>query len=444
MARPTGSNDKHKRKSKSFWLLGEEELLVSHCGNMTAKQLSILLNKSKSAILNKLRQLGIHRIGYKSWYKIPDDIALLNGKTGVYALYNTITYKYYIGSSSDIGVRLYNHIMKLRKNKHENKSLQLEYSEPNFCVLLLKQCDDKDLIKLEEQFIKLLRGYVYNTYIQCVVLPPIEIIKDKFWKKVIVTDKQEDCWLWTGVVRKNDGYGSFSHGRHNDFAAHRIAYYIHYQKNPNGYFVRHKCHNKLCCNPHHLELGSHMDNMRDSFGNITQKGPVFVLNRPPLKESLLLPHKEEIKQLRAQGCSYTLIGNKYGVKDCAVYKFVCKHLPEFRKIPIVKKEKPKKLPKKRVVGATIDIFGETKRIVDWLCDERCVASNSVFRMRLAQGWQPEDALTTPMRERTKIPKEWLQEVLGLRHSGKTQKEVGLMFGVSGPTIGWIWKNNRLP
>jgi HNH endonuclease len=71
------------------------------------------------------------------------------------------------------------------------------------------------------------------------------------------------CWIWQGVTNTS-GYGKLGtkKGRHN--AAHRFSFKSF---NPNidmkNLYVLHKCHEKLCCNPDHLYLGTHEDNMRD-------------------------------------------------------------------------------------------------------------------------------------------------------------------------------------
>lgn len=80
----------------------------------------------------------------------------------------------------------------------------------------------------------------------------------RFWTKVTITDPDQ-CWLWQGAIR-GDSYGQIHIlGKH--WAAHRLSFYL-----ANRYLppvVRHRCDNRLCVNPHHLEGGTQTDNMRD-------------------------------------------------------------------------------------------------------------------------------------------------------------------------------------
>jgi predicted XRE-type DNA-binding protein len=79
------------------------------------------------------------------------------------------------------------------------------------------------------------------------------------WK--FVDKKGEDeCWLWTSCIRNN--YGNFS-VKNKTLRPHRIIYELTYDKIPDGMFVCHKCDIPLCCNPKHLFLGTHTDNMQD-------------------------------------------------------------------------------------------------------------------------------------------------------------------------------------
>ncbi|WP_078462271.1 HNH endonuclease signature motif containing protein [Sphingomonas sp. NIC1] len=50
---------------------------------------------------------------------------------------------------------------------------------------------------------------------------------------------------------------------HETRSAHRIAWAIHHDREPAPLLVRHACDNPACCNPAHLLLGTHQDNMDD-------------------------------------------------------------------------------------------------------------------------------------------------------------------------------------
>lgn len=89
--------------------------------------------------------------------------------------------------------------------------------------------------------------------------------EERLWSKI---DKRgpDECWPWTaGTYRQ--GYGSvYRDGLMRK--AHREVWVLVNGPIPegegaHGTVIRHKCDNPLCCNPAHLEIGSHADNMAD-------------------------------------------------------------------------------------------------------------------------------------------------------------------------------------
>ncbi len=70
----------------------------------------------------------------------------------------------------------------------------------------------------------------------------------EFWS--CLDRKRNGCWEWTKSVI-NKGYGQYWYNGKRWYV-HRLAYFLTY-----GLFesldVHHKCHNKICCNPKHLE-----------------------------------------------------------------------------------------------------------------------------------------------------------------------------------------------
>lgn len=89
------------------------------------------------------------------------------------------------------------------------------------------------------------------------------IIAARLWSKVNVPlhkNAASMCWNWTASTTK--GYGQMVVAG-KMLRAHRIAYEVAFGPIPDGMHILHKCDNPLCCNPAHLSVGSHDDNMRD-------------------------------------------------------------------------------------------------------------------------------------------------------------------------------------
>lgn len=116
----------------------------------------------------------------------------------------------------------------------------------------------------------------------------------RFWSKVDIRGSDE-CWNWQ--AGGHAGYGTWHSGRQE--YAHRSAWMIaNGQCIPDGLVIRHKCDNKLCCNPAHLELGTQTDNMRDrDKRGRTAKGSEAgsaILTEDDVAEILRLLHERRI------------------------------------------------------------------------------------------------------------------------------------------------------
>lgn len=82
-----------------------------------------------------------------------------------------------------------------------------------------------------------------------------------FWSRV---DRSGECWIWTGAVSKG-GYGQFVSRPHR-FYTHRLSWELHHGLIAKGSCILHDCpggDNTRCCNPAHMKLGTHAENMAD-------------------------------------------------------------------------------------------------------------------------------------------------------------------------------------
>lgn len=78
--------------------------------------------------------------------------------------------------------------------------------------------------------------------------------EERFWNHVTKTDS---CWLWTGGKFSRGFYGCFTlaAARNGSKAipCHRYSYELHYGQIGPGMVIHHRCRNKMCVNPAHLE-----------------------------------------------------------------------------------------------------------------------------------------------------------------------------------------------
>jgi hypothetical protein len=136
----------------------------------------------------------------------------------------------------------------------------------------------------------------------------------RFWQYVEKSD--DGCWVWRGP--RSRGYGVLADGNVRGcpfIRAHVFSWRLHNDNAEilDGLEVRHLCGNPPCCNPGHLVLGTHAQNMQDMIGHDrSTRGERDAMSK------LTRSDVDRIRQMLAAGRSHAEIAPLFEVTRPAI------------------------------------------------------------------------------------------------------------------------------
>lgn len=136
-----------------------------------------------------------------------------------------------------------------------------------------------------------------------------------FWAKV---RRDPDCWEWTAATDVG-GYGVFQTG-HRMSRAHRVSWIIANGPLPEGVLVLHRCDNRRCVRPDHLELGDQQRNVADMDRRGRRARGYRVSRRGERHQAAKLSDEQvaAVRVLRAAGWPQRRIGALLGLSHTYV------------------------------------------------------------------------------------------------------------------------------
>lgn len=130
----------------------------------------------------------------------------------------------------------------------------------------------------------------------------------------------DECWPFVGA-KTTGGYGAFycrlpGEKRARPHTASRLMYMVLNGPISRDAHVCHSCDNPICCNPGHLWLGSHGDNMAD----MAQKGRTRKIGFKGADHPASKLTANDVAAIRASSEPSTALAERYGVTASNIHR----------------------------------------------------------------------------------------------------------------------------
>lgn len=143
----------------------------------------------------------------------------------------------------------------------------------------------------------------------------------KFLSKIQVGHPDE-CWPYKGKPGKS-GYGRYSIYSDQQhpiikLLPNRLAFFLHWKIDPEGWCVCHECDNPICCNWHHLFIGTQNDNSKDRVrkGRQAHGNSVRKVGGTKLRA-------DQVREIRRRACEgHVLLAKEFGLQATYMKKVI--------------------------------------------------------------------------------------------------------------------------
>jgi hypothetical protein len=139
---------------------------------------------------------------------------------------------------------------------------------------------------------------------------------DLFLSKLDMETSKDGCWLWTGCLT-NKGYGQVRR-KQITYYTHQFSWLLAGNTIPEGHLIRHKCRSKNCCNPEHLETGTHQQNSDDMKRDGTSTANITI--KRGQAHSMAKLTETDVLDIRASKEGTMSLAEKYGVRYTHIWK----------------------------------------------------------------------------------------------------------------------------